>query len=176
MSPSTVLSTLLSTGSLASASARHPWRAIGAWIAVFVLAVVAVGTLLGGSLTTEGAPTNNPESERALDARVEAFPIDPGTETTDIVVVRSDEHTVDAPQFATFVRDLVDGSETSALANGRTYLDDSSGALVSEDRQATILPLAIYEDEVETVIAEVEAADEDAAFDVAVTGDETLVL
>ena len=44
---------------------------------VVILAVVAIVTLLGGSLTTEGAPTNNPESERAEDARFEAFPPDP---------------------------------------------------------------------------------------------------
>ena len=43
----------------------HPWRTIGAWVVVTVLAMVTIVTLLGGSLTTEGAPTNNPESERA---------------------------------------------------------------------------------------------------------------
>ncbi len=56
----------LSTQSLALASARHPWRTISAWGTVFVAAIVAIVALLGGSLTTEGAPTNNPESERAL--------------------------------------------------------------------------------------------------------------
>ena len=63
-----------STQALASMSARHPWRIIGSWIVVAALAVVAIGGLLGGSLTTEGKPTNNPESERALDARERAFP------------------------------------------------------------------------------------------------------
>ena len=63
----------LSTQSLASASARHPWRTIGAWVAVPVLSVVAIMTLLGGSLTTEGEPTNNPEAYRALDIVERAF-------------------------------------------------------------------------------------------------------
>ena len=54
----------LSTQTLASASARHPWRTIDAWIAVSILAMVAVAFGLG-NLTTEGAPTNNPESEPA---------------------------------------------------------------------------------------------------------------
>jgi hypothetical protein len=44
----------LSTGSLAAACARHPWRTIAAWIVLTVLAVVSIATLLGGSLTTEG--------------------------------------------------------------------------------------------------------------------------
>jgi uncharacterized membrane protein YdfJ with MMPL/SSD domain len=161
----------LSTRSLASVSARHPWRTIGAWIAVFVLAIVAIVALLGGSLTTEGAPTNNPESERALDARERAFP--PDRETTDIVIVRSEEHTVDASAFAAFVRGLVEG-DTPGLAGARTYLDDPNGSLVSGDRHATIVPIAIDEDDVESVVEAVEAADESSAFAVAMTGDETL--
>ena len=40
------------------------------------LAIVTIAALLGGSLTTEGHPTNNPESERAADARLAAFPTD----------------------------------------------------------------------------------------------------
>ena len=64
----------LSTGYVAAASARHAWRTIGAWVIVVVLAVAAIATLLGGSLTTDGAPTNNPESERAEDIRLAAFP------------------------------------------------------------------------------------------------------
>ena len=64
----------LSTQTVTAASARHPWRTIGAWIVTFVLAIAAIGALLGDSLTTEGAPTNNPESERAIDALARAFP------------------------------------------------------------------------------------------------------
>ena len=69
----------LSTTSLAAASARHPWRVVATWIALVVLAMLAVVTLLGGSLTTEGQPTNNPESERADDLKLAACPPDPST-------------------------------------------------------------------------------------------------
>ena len=165
----------LSTQTLASVSARHPWRTIGSWIVVTFLALVAIGALLGGSLTTEGEPTNNPESTRALDAQERAFPSDPRTKVTDVVVVRSDRYTVDAPQFESFVEGLVSGSSTSALAHARTYLTDTSSSLVSADRHATIVPIAILdEDEAESVVEEVERADKDAAFAVAVTGEETL--
>jgi len=105
------LSALVSTGTLARASARHPWRTIGAWVAVFVAAIVFIVSLLGGSLTTEGEPTNNPESERAITALVQAFPPDPSRSATDIVVVRSEELTADSPQFESFVRALVDQSD-----------------------------------------------------------------
>jgi putative drug exporter of the RND superfamily len=165
---------MLSTQGLASASARHPWRTIGAWIAVFILAIVAIVTLLGGSLTTEGEPTNDPEAFQARDVLERAFPPNPGTTVTDIVVVRSEEYAVDSPQFRSFVQDLVERSDTTALAEARTYLDDPAG-LVSEDRRATILPIGIVDDdETEAVVEAVEAADEDPAFAVTVTGDETL--
>jgi uncharacterized membrane protein YdfJ with MMPL/SSD domain len=69
----------LSTQALAAACARHPWRTIAGWVAVAVLAIMAIATLLSGSLTTEGAPTNNPESERADDVLLAAFPQDSAT-------------------------------------------------------------------------------------------------
>jgi putative drug exporter of the RND superfamily len=166
---------MLSTRSLAASSARHPWRTIAAWLAVMVLAIAAIVALLGGSLTTEGNPTNNPESERAEDARFAAFPADRSTTVTDVVVIRSDEHTVDSPQFEGYVRDFVGDDRISALVAARTYLDDGSAALVSEDRHATIIPLALFDDdETEALVEKVEAVDEEGAFAVSVTGEETL--
>ncbi len=169
------ISTLFSTGTLASASARRPWRVVGAWIAVFVLAVVAIVTLLGDGLTSDDAPTNNPESERAMAAQREAFPPDPDrAPSSDIVVIRSDRHTVDSPAFESFVPAFVAESDVPALSRADTYLEGNT-ALVSGDRHATIVPLRIPdEDEAEALITAVERADEDAVFSVAVTGDQTL--
>ena len=174
MKLSRVFSAVVSTGTLASASARHPWRTIGGWSVVFVAAVAAIVALLGGGLSTDDAPTNNPESERAIAAQIRAFPPDPDMAGTDIVVVRSDLHTVDAPEFESFVRARIVESDVPALSRARTYLDGDA-SLVSGDRHATIVPLGIPdEDEAEAVIEAVEQADEDAAFSVAVTGDQTL--
>ena len=163
----------LGTQSLASASARHPWRAIGAWLFVTVLAVVAIVLLLGGSLTTEGAPTNNPESERADDAQFAAFPPDREQAVSDIVVIRSDQYTVQTPRFQAFVRELVDDSE--ALGRARTYLAGGGDSLVSRDRHATMIPVSLFsEDETDALVERVEALDDDEAFAVSVTGTETL--
>jgi putative drug exporter of the RND superfamily len=165
----------LSTGPLAGVSARHPWRVLGAWTTAVVVAIVVIVMFLGGSLTTEGNPTNDPESERADDARLAAFPSDPLTAVGDVVVIRSEEHTVDSPPFRSFVQDFVDDGEVTALASARTYLDDRSDALVSEDRHATIIPLAILDDdEAEALVEEVETFEQDEAFTVSVTGDKTL--
>jgi uncharacterized membrane protein YdfJ with MMPL/SSD domain len=163
----------LPTGSIAAASARHPWRTLGAWTVAAVLAIVAIALLLDGSLTTEGKPTNNPESERAEEVRLAAFPSDPSS-TTDIVVIRSEEHTVDSPQFASFVRDFVAEPEIPALGRARTYLDDEAAALVSEDRHATVVPIALSDDDETEALVERAEALADSAFAVSVTGEETL--
>ncbi len=164
----------LSTQTLASASARHPWRTIGAWIAVSILAMVAIAFGLG-NLTTEGAPTNNPESERALDAKFRAFPPNRDEVVTDIVVVRSETYTVDDPQFEAFVGALAVRAETGGLSRVRTYLDDPAGNLVSRDRHATMAPVAIFgDDEVASVVRAVETADENEAFAVSITGEQSL--
>ena len=47
----------LSTASLARASARHPWRTLGAWLTVLAVAIVLTSTLLGDTLSTEATGT-----------------------------------------------------------------------------------------------------------------------
>jgi uncharacterized membrane protein YdfJ with MMPL/SSD domain len=164
----------LSTQALASAGARHPWITIGSWAAVVVAAIATIALLLGDSLTTEGAPTNNPESERADEALSRAFAPVSATTGSDVVVVRSDRYTVETPQFETFLRTFLAESDTTALANARTYLSDPE--LVSRDRHATIVPVVAFDDddETESLVAAVERADRDPEFSVAVTGDKTL--
>ncbi len=165
----------LSTGPLAAASARHPWRALGGWITAVVVAIGVIVVFLGGSLTTEGNPTNNPESERADDARIAAFPPGPATAVSDVVVIRSEELTVDSPRFRSFVQDFIGDAESTAFALARTYLDDGRDDLVSKDRHATIIPLALLDDDqTEALIDRVETRDKDPGFAVSVTGTETL--
>jgi RND superfamily putative drug exporter len=161
---------------LARASARHPWRTIAAWIVVSVLATIAIGGLLGGSLTTEGKPTNDPQSLRAEDVQEHAFPANSARSVTDVIVVRSQRHTVSSPEFAGLIRRLaadIRGGE--GVANVRTYLDSPDPSLVARDRHAAILQVAVPEpDNIEGVIDRVHRADEDPAFTLFITGQQTL--
>jgi uncharacterized membrane protein YdfJ with MMPL/SSD domain len=155
----------LSTKVITAASARHPWRTIGAWVVASVLAVAAIGMFLD-SLTTEGAPTNNPQSERAIDAIARAFPPDPESLTTDVVVVRSEQYTVDDAEFEAFVGRLT--------AEAQSYVTGSEPA-ISADRHATLVPVAILDDdETPAVVERLEAADQDPAFEVSITGERSL--
>src|SRR6266536_1218178 len=164
---------------LVLASARHPWRTIGAWVATMVLAVVAIGALLGGALTTEGNPTNNPQSERAKDVREAAFPAaSSAAAITDIIVIRSPRYTVDAPQFRSFVRTLAgEVRRAKDVKSIRAYLGAHDPSLVSKDRRATMVQFAMPNESssgIDDVISAVRRADASSAFAVTVTGQRTL--
>ena len=108
---------------IALASARHPRRTIGAWVAAMLIAFVAIGALLGGALTTEGNPTNNPQSQRAKDIREAAFPAASSAGITDIVDIRSSRYTVQSPRFRALVRTLAgEVSDAKGVKGIRTYL------------------------------------------------------
>jgi RND superfamily putative drug exporter len=160
---------------LVLASARHPWRVIAIWIAAVVIAVVAIGALLGGALTTEGNPTNNPQSQRAEDALEAAFP--PGAGVTDIVVVESDRYSTDAPAFEALVRGLAgEIRRADNVESVSTYLSSRRGSLVSKDRHAAMIPFAMPDDStsgIDDVISSVARADANPAFAVTVTGERT---
>src|SRR4029450_7131508 len=124
-------------------TARHPWRTIAAWCVLVVLGVFATGALLGGPPTTEGNPTNNPQSHRAKAALDQAFPPTVSSAVTDIVVVRSPRYTVDAPQFQSLVRTLASQvRRTNGVASVRSYLSARDRSLVSADRYATMVQFA----------------------------------
>jgi uncharacterized membrane protein YdfJ with MMPL/SSD domain len=166
----------LSTHALALASARHPWRTIGVWLAAILLAFAGMATLLPGALTTEGKPTNNPQSQQALDVRAAAFAPDPKTASSDIVLVRSQSYEVDAQPFRAFVGRLSsDLGALQAVTTVRSYLDGGDPSLVSADRKATMLPILVDDSyDVGQVIDTVRQADAEGAFTVSVTGNTTL--
>ena len=163
------------TERLARACSAHPWWTIGGWL----LAVVAAGAALAlvlGDLTTEGHPTNNPDSQRAASSIRAAFPADPRQTVTDIVIVRSEHYTVDSPTFRAFVARLgAQGLETGAVAGAQSFYTTRDPALVSSDRHATALLINVPDsDRAGDVIDVVERADAAPTFTVAITGDQTV--
>jgi uncharacterized membrane protein YdfJ with MMPL/SSD domain len=165
----------LSTETVAMMSARHPWRAIAVWVGLVVVGVVSIGALLGGALTTEGKPTNNPQSQRAKDALSAAFPPTGSAGVTDIVVVRSRRYTVDAPEFKALVGALAADVRRAGVASLHTYLDRADPSLVTRDRHATMLQFSKASDDgIDAIVGAVERADASPAFAVAVTGQKTL--
>src|SRR6266542_3569764 len=153
---------------LALASATHPRRTIGAWVAAMLVAFVTIGALLGGALTTEGNPTNNPQSQRAKDVREAAFPPSAGAAVTDIVIVESQRYTVDAPAFEAVVHKLAgEIRRADRVESVSTYMTTPRSSLVSKDRHAAMIPFAMPDNSssgIDDVIASVRSADASPAF------------
>ncbi len=161
------------TESLARACSRHPWLTIGGWIAALVLAFAAIAVLLPGRLTSEGGAAGNPEYLQAERLEASAFPPDPRQEVTDIVLVRSREHTVDQPEFRGFVTRLAaDGARTGKIATARSYYTSGDKTLVSADRHATLIPIFVEDTgDIKDVNDVVEKANGTSGFEVAIAGD-----
>ena len=163
-----------STASIARACSRHPGWTLATWGVVLAGSVAALVLVLTG-FTTDAAVTNNPESERAEERVLAAFPPDPEREVSDLMVVRSAGPTVDDEDFRNFVEGLVrECLETGAVSNALTYFDSGDNSLVSGDRRATLVPINVTDDDAAgDVIEVVEGGDADPDFAVAITGETT---
>ena len=163
------------TERIARACAAHPGRTFGAWGLVLAAAVAAIVLVMTG-LTTEAETTGDPESTRAEKLLVRAFPPDPERTVTDVVVIRSERHTVDDREFRAFVERLQRASRaTGEVRSVRTFYETHDDSLVSEDRHATIIALfAADEEGIAKVIGVVERGDDNPYFAVAITGNNTV--
>ncbi len=96
----------LNPETIARASSRRPWAAIGGWVALLVVAIAFTAMFLADALTTDFDFTDAPESKQALQLKEERLePPVGGPETfTEIVLVSSDGSLAASdPQFAAYV-------------------------------------------------------------------------
>jgi uncharacterized membrane protein YdfJ with MMPL/SSD domain len=163
------------TGRLARASSRHPWRTLAAWGVALVLAVGAIGVLLGDTLTTDAEMTNNPESYRGYDVLTQHFP--PSNDyVNEFVVVRSRTTTVGEPAFRAKVTSLADTiAATGVVQPVRTFYSTGNRMLVSRDRHAAVLLVGMWGDGDKGIEKVIDAVDASAGggFETAITGEFT---
>jgi uncharacterized membrane protein YdfJ with MMPL/SSD domain len=159
------------TERLARVCASRPWRTIGAWVGVIVLAVAAAAFGLPGNLTSTGHVTGNHESKQAEDLVYEHFPPDPNA-ADELVVVRSPTHTVDDPRFDEFMTSLYNqATPTGVVYRARSYLD--TPGLVSADRHAALIEIQRRKD-VDDLLPVIERNDGREGFHITITGSGTL--
>jgi len=131
-----------STEALARLSARRPWRTIGLWLLVLVLAGISASTL-NSALTTESRQLDNPESQQGADLLEQRLRgPQPISET---IIVRSESATVDDPAFKATVDGLVAKLKgTPELTSSITsFYTTGNAALVSADRHSTIISVVM---------------------------------
>ncbi|MGH3041504.1 MAG: MMPL family transporter [Gaiellaceae bacterium] len=165
----------LSTESLARASALHPWRTIGLWIAVVVLSLGIVAVFLGDVLTSEGEVTSETDSKRADDLLLQHFPPAPDSPeqgTSEVVVVAFQSGNVDGERVRVLADELRGLGATSVV----TSADEGGEILDAEDGSATALLVGFgpNEDRLGAVIEAVENLDAEPGVEAAITGELTL--
>jgi uncharacterized membrane protein YdfJ with MMPL/SSD domain len=150
--------------SISTAAARHPWRAIGAWLAAIVVSVFLIVFFLGDALTGEAEQLNNPESEQAYDLMAERLSFDPTDFSTDVVLVRSDPLTSDDPRFAAKVDEVRDAlRETPGVVN----VIDTPAA---KTQHAVIIEVGLEDEGAAENVTEVLRAQDNEFFDLYATG------
>ena len=143
--------------------------------AVLLASMVAIATLIGSAFTSDGSITSNPDSTRAEQVIAENF--SQADRIDDAVIIYSADLTSDDPEFQAFVADVRSSIEATGAAETvrDPYAADGSG--ISEDGHAAVVTLVLGHDPetgIVDVIDEVVAADADAAFEVDITGTNTL--
>ncbi len=139
------MKSVFSTSGLARICSRHPWRTIGVWVIILLLAGFAASSI-ADVLTTSASLTTEPESvvgEQLLEDQFRGQ--EPMTET---IIYQSDVYTVDDPEFQQAVEELT--AELAALDGSvqtvTNYYETENDHLVSEDRQTTLIPLTMVGD------------------------------
>src|SRR5215217_8401966 len=168
------------TERLALWSSRRPWLTVAGWALAFLAAIAISAAFLGAALSGEENVTSDTESRRADELAFERFADEPGRGergVTEIVVVRSPTATVDEPRFERRVRAIAADLQRAGATQVTSFYDTGERRLVSGDRDAAVLLVALgnaAEDAIEDVVAAVQAADDRDGFDTAITGEFTL--
>jgi RND superfamily putative drug exporter len=161
----------LSTQGLARASARHPWRTIGIWLAVLVLSFGAIGAFLGDALSGEEEVTTETDSKRGDELMFERFrPTQEELEhrTSEVVIVRGRDAGERGERLADDLRD-------AGAANVITSADEPR--LVSADGDAVGLLVGLGsepENRVAPVVEAVERVDAEPGVEAGITGEWTM--
>jgi putative drug exporter of the RND superfamily len=156
------------TQRLALAAARHPWRAVGAWLLASVLAIALAALFLGDGLTGEAEQLNNPESQQAYDLIDGRLPPSPTPQfTSDVVLVRSRSVSTGDPTFAAKVREV---QVRLRATPGVLYVDDKP---VGRTQRAVVIAAGLADDDAGDNVIDLVRSLDDERFDVLTTGEWT---
>jgi putative drug exporter of the RND superfamily len=161
-------------------SSRRPWLVLASWAFALVAAIAVTAAFLGSALEGDEDVTSDTESRRAYDLQSERFVEDRGRRTpepTEAVVVRSPTATVDEPGFEQRIQGLAAELRRAGATLVTTFYETGQARLVSRDRDATGMLVALgpdAEDDIEAVVEAVQDADGRDGFEASITGEFTL--
>jgi uncharacterized membrane protein YdfJ with MMPL/SSD domain len=168
------------TEQLAVWSSRRPWLTVSGWVLALLAGIAISSAFLGDALSGEEEVTSDTESRRA-DALQSARFADErgrrGPDATEVVVVRSPSATVDEPRFERRVQVIAGELRRAGATQVTTFYETGERRLVSRDRDATGMLVALggdAEDKIEGVVDAVRDADGRQGFEATITGEFTL--
>src|SRR5262245_24436238 len=168
------------TERLAVSSSRRPWLTLGSWALALVAAIAITAAFLGDALSGDEEVTTATDSRRADELVSERFAEQQGSlgqGVTEVVVVRSRDATVDEPGFEREVRALTGELQLAGATQVTSFYDTGEQRLVSQDRDATALLVALganADDDIENIVDRVDAANGRGGLDATITGESTL--
>ena len=165
------------TERLARAAARRPKRTLALWGLVFLLSIGAIAFLLPSALTSDSDVTSSPESQQGYDVIRERIPRPTEEFVNELVVVRAPGRDVTTDrEVRGAVESLVSEIEaTRATMSIQPFYEDGDRALVSADKDSTVIAIGMgfdAEEGIKRVIAAVERADA-GLFEATITGEFT---
>ena len=137
------------TERLARTSASHPWRTITVSLLLIAAAVIAVSALLSGALTADTHfRGKQPEAVTGQNLIKDRLTGESGV--SDFVIVRNATRTVDDPVYKTYVNALaakIGALGSDVVAGTSTFYQSADPTLVSRDKHATLIPVAMAGDD-----------------------------
>jgi uncharacterized membrane protein YdfJ with MMPL/SSD domain len=168
------------TERLARWSSRRPRLTVAGWALALVAAIALSAAFLGDALGGEEELTSDAESRQADELLSERFADGQGragADATEVVIVRSPGATVDEPRFEQLVQGIAEELRGAGAIRVTTFYDTGERRLVSRDRDATGMLVALgpdAEDDVEGVVEVVQGADDRPGLEATITGEFTL--
>src|SRR6266496_3913708 len=158
------------TGWITRAAAHHPWRVLGAWVLLVVVAFGASG-MMKSSSNTATAGTEATKAQDFIKARLREQ-----TPPEEFIIVESQTTTADEAAFAGFVDSLVGDLEAADGVDSVASYRNGGEGLVSEDGHTALVTARLTgdkEDAVDTakpLVGVVQRADGSDGFRVTTVG------
>ena len=168
----------ISPQTVARSCALHPWRAIGIWAVLLLVAFGIISTLLSGALTAQYSFFGSPPSKVGADLLSQRMGMP--QKADEIVVVSSPTRTATSPAF----RQTVLGIQSRIAALGPGVVDSvvsafrggSPAAMISANGHSAIIPVVMAGDvvragkNIDKVLAIVHGANGTGGFRTLITG------
>jgi putative drug exporter of the RND superfamily len=133
---------------LARSSATYPWRTLGIWLAIIAAAVLGVGSLLSGGLTSE-TRQHGKQPDSAIGLKLIQERMTGRQKMSEFVIVRSAAHTTRDAAYKAYVIGLsgrITGLGDGVVESVASYYQTKDQTLVSKDGHAMLVQVVMAGD------------------------------